>query len=51
MNSTVAFCNGTAENAKKYIYIYIYIVFYSQFVVDVVDGDDMEEIIYYFNVQ
>ena len=45
MNSTIAKCNDTINMWRKKK------VFYSQFVVDVVDGDEREEIIYYFNVQ
>ena len=47
MNSTVAFCNSTVymwQKKKKK-------VIYSQFMVDVVDGDEREETIYYFNIQ
>ena len=46
MNIIVAFCNSTVymwQKKKK--------VIYSQFMVDVVDGDEREETIYYFNIQ
>ena len=47
MNNTIAKCNDTIrmwQKKKKK-------VIYSQFMVDVVDGDEREETIYYFNIQ